>query len=355
MRFVMAGGGTGGHVIPSLAVAEELVRRGHEVLFVGTRRGLEATIVPRAGHPIEWINIGGLQRVGLSQSLRTLLQLPVSIASSLAILHRSRAAAIFSMGGYVAAPVMTAATISGRPIVLMEPNAMPGLVSRRFARRVARALVGFEETAAWFPPGKSEITGLPVRQAFFEITDRAPGEFFHVLLTGGSRGSHRLNEAVRASLPLFRDARLAVRLTIQTGAEEHLQVSRDFNESGLAGEVVPFLHDMPAAYAEADLVISRSGAGAVNELAAAGKASLLVPFPYAADDHQRHNAEALARAGAARLVLDQDFDGRRLFDSVKELAARPNDLRAMGQAARTLARRGAAGRAADLLIVLAGR
>lgn len=355
MLFVMAGGGTGGHVIPSLAVAEELRRLGHEVLFVGTRRGMEATIVPRAGHSIEWINIGGLQRVGTAQTLRTLVQLPASVLKSLAILHRSRAAAVFSMGGYVAAPVMAACVISGRPIVLMEPNAMPGLVSRRFAGRVARALVGFQETTTWFPPGRTEVTGLPVRQAFFEIPEREPSERFEVLITGGSRGSHRLNEAVRQSLPFFRDARRNFRLTVQTGAEEHALVARDFNEAGLDGDVVPFIHDMPAAYAAADLVVSRSGAGAVSELAAAGRPALLVPFPYATDDHQRHNAEALARAGAARVVADAELSGARLFEEVRSFAASPQDLLKMSRAGRTLARPGAAARAAALLVSLSQR
>lgn len=352
----MAGGGTGGHVIPALAVASELCRRGEQVLFIGTRRGMEATLVPRAGFPMAWISIGGLQRVGLRQTLKTLAQLPWSVVKCVRTLRSRRAAAVFSMGGYVAAPVMLAAVVTRTPIVVMEPNAMPGLVSRRFAGRVERALVSFEETARFFPAGRAEVTGLPVRKAFFDIPARAPGSVFEVLITGGSRGSHALNQAARESWPLVRAAGLAVRMKLQSGAAEYEELAREFNATGLDGEVAPFIHDMSAAYAAADLVVSRSGAGAVSELAAAGKPSLLVPFPFATDDHQRHNAEAMRRAGASLLCLESEWSGRRLFELVRDFCARPEELGPMGAAARGLARPGAAARAADVLVALgAGR
>ncbi|MBI5087100.1 MAG: undecaprenyldiphospho-muramoylpentapeptide beta-N-acetylglucosaminyltransferase [Acidobacteria bacterium] len=349
----MAGGGTGGHVIPAVAVAEQLRALGHSSVFVGTHRGLEAAIVPRAGFPIEWIEIGGLQNVGLAQSVRTIAQLPLSVYRSLSVLRRHRAAAVFSMGGYVAAPVMFAAVLAGTPMVLMEPNAMPGLVARRFASRVSRALVSFEQALAFFPPGRAEITGLPVRQAFFDVPPRPAEAQFSVLLTGGSRGSEALNRAAEESWPLFRAAALPLRFTLQCGAAAHPELSRAFGESGLEGEVLPFIDDMAAAYAAADLVVSRSGAGAVSELAAAGRPSLLVPFPQAADDHQRHNAEALQRAGAACMILQRDWSGRTLFESVCELMRHRPRLREMSLAARALARPGAAHRAAQLLVELA--
>ncbi|HEY3440804.1 MAG TPA: undecaprenyldiphospho-muramoylpentapeptide beta-N-acetylglucosaminyltransferase [Paludibaculum sp.] len=347
---MMAGGGTGGHVIPSLAVASELRRIGHDVLFIGTRRGMEATLVPRAGFAIEWIEIGGLQRVGWQQTLRTFVLLPGSIWKCLGILRRSRAAAVFSMGGYVAAPVMMAASLSRIPIVSMEPNALPGMVTRQMAGRVEKALISFDESRHYFPPGRTELTGLPVRQEFFDIPDRPAGSRFSVLITGGSRGSRALNLAARESWPAFRDSSLPVRLVLQCGAAEHHELLREFNESGLDGDVVPFIQDMPAAYAAADLVVSRSGAGAVSELAAAGKPSILVPFPFAADDHQRYNAQAMERAGAARMILEKDWNGARFFETVRELATDPDQRTRMSAAARTAARPGAAHRAAELLI-----
>jgi len=323
---------------------------GHQALFVGTKQGMEASLVPRAGYEIEWIEIGGLQRVGLAQTLKTLAQLPAGVLRSRRILRVRAAAAVFSMGGYVAAPVMQAASWMRIPMIVMEPNAMPGLVTRRMGQRVRHALLNFEEAGRYFPPGSWEITGLPVRQQFFEVPDKEPGKPFHVLITGGSRGSRALNRAARESWPLFRKGGLPVRLTLQSGTNEHGELARDFAEAGLDGEVKPFIEDMAAAYAAADLVISRSGAGAVSELAAAGKPSLLVPFPFAADDHQRMNAEAMQRLGAARVVLEADWDGKRMFEEVREFCLEPERLRSMSRAARSLGHPGAARRAAELLV-----
>jgi UDP-N-acetylglucosamine--N-acetylmuramyl-(pentapeptide) pyrophosphoryl-undecaprenol N-acetylglucosamine transferase len=347
LLFVMAGGGTGGHVVPALAVAEELRRRGHTALFAGTRRGMEARLVPAAGHPIEWIEISGLQRVGWRQRWRTLAALPKSVLQARALLRRHGAAAVFSMGGYVAGPVMLAAWLHGTPMVLMEPNAMPGLVSRWMARVVRRALLNFEETRRYFPADRAELCGLPVRPAFFSLTPRAQDGVLRVLVTGGSRGSRTLNRAVLECLPLPP----AVQLTLQTGADEYAAV-----EAAAAGRctVTPFIEDMPAAYAAADFVVSRSGAGAVAELAAAGKPSLLVPFPYAADDHQYHNAAAFERAGAALLLRDMEMNGAALRAVLVRLATAPEELHRMGAAARRLARPGAAARAAELLEQIGG-
>jgi len=355
LRFLMAGGGTGGHVLPSLAVAELLRRRGHEVFFVGTREGLEARLAPAAGFPIEWIRIGGLKRVGLARTLRTLWQLPAATWRVWRLLGERRPAAIFSLGGYAAGPVMLAAWLRRLPMVLMEPNAMPGVTNRWMGRLAARALISFEEAARYFPPGKAELTGLPVRSEFFALPPKPREATLTVLITGGSQGSQRLNRAARESWPLLREAPFPVRLIHQTGPSSHPDMAAAFQRSGLAGEVVPFIDDMPAAFAAADLVVCRSGAGAVAELAAAGKPALLVPFPYAADNHQWRNAEALARAGAARLVPDAEFTGERLFEEVRALAAEPGALERMGAAARRLARPGAAQRAAELLEQLAQR
>ncbi|MCS6952225.1 MAG: undecaprenyldiphospho-muramoylpentapeptide beta-N-acetylglucosaminyltransferase [Bryobacterales bacterium] len=354
VTFAMAGGGTGGHVMPLLAVAQELRRRGHRPVFIGTRQGLEARLVPAAGFPIEWIEIGGWKRVGLRRALRTLRQLPWSVARVLAIFRRWKPAAVFSLGGYVAAPVMAAALLGRVPYVVMEPNAVPGFASRWFGRFAARALLSFPETAAWFPPGRTELTGVPVREEFFSIPPKPLGEEFVLMISGGSQGSRRLNQAARDSWPLFRESGFAVRFLHQTGPAEYAEVAHAFAGSGLRGEIVSFFEDMAAALAAADLVVCRAGAGALAELAAAGRPAILVPFPYAADDHQRRNAEAAARAGAARVVPDGECTGARLFREVTELASRPDLLEAMGRAARARARPDAARRAATLLEEAAG-
>jgi UDP-N-acetylglucosamine--N-acetylmuramyl-(pentapeptide) pyrophosphoryl-undecaprenol N-acetylglucosamine transferase len=351
----MAGGGTGGHVIPLVAVARELRRRGHAPFFVGTRQGLEARLVPAEGFPIEWIEIGALKRVGPARVVRTLWQLPRSVAQVGRLLKLRRPAAVFSMGGYAAGPAMLAAWLRGIPVVLMEPNAVAGLTNRWMGRFAARALVNFAEAAAQFPGGKTELAGLPVRDEFFSIPPKSRSGVFTLLITGGSQGSRRLNLAARQSWPLFRRADFPLRLIHQCGHQEHTVLAREFAASGLEGEVVPFLEDMPRALAEADLVVCRSGAGAVSELAAAGRPAILVPFPFAADQHQLRNAEALARAGAARLVPDAELTGERLFQEVSRLASDRDALERMGRAARSLARPGAAARAADILEELAGK
>lgn len=349
----MAGGGTGGHVIPALAVARELRERGHEPVFFGTREGFESKLVPEAGFAIEWIEIGGLNRTGWAQTLRTLAVLPGSVLRCLRLLKKYRPAAVFSMGGYVAGPVLMAAILQRIPIVAMEPNAMPGLTNRWISRFVARALLSFKEAARYFPKGRTELIGLPVRREFFDIAPRAPVEVMTVLITGGSRGARSLNRAARESWVLFKASGLPVRLLHQTGKEAYEEIAREFDLSGLDGEVMAFIDDMPAAFSKADLVVCRSGAGAVAEIAAAGRPAILVPFPFAADDHQLHNAEALSRMGAACLVPDAELSGQRLFEEIRGLAERPGEMREMGKRARGFAHPNAAKRATDLLLELA--
>lgn len=342
--FIMAGGGTGGHVIPALAVARELRARGHKVQFIGTRRGIESRLVPKENFPIEWIEIGGLKRVGVRRTLSTLGELPWSIWQAARMLEHAESTAVFSMGGYVAGPVLLAALWKRVPVVVMEPNAVPGFTHRKLSNFVCRALVSFPETTRWFPEGRAEVTGLPIREEFFSIPSKAPSKPLTVLITGGSQGSRTLNRAAEESWPLWEAG--AVRLIHQAGAASFDELVPRFRASGMAGEICAFIEDMPAAFAQADLVVSRAGMGTVSELAAAGKPSILVPLPTASDQHQLRNAEAFEKAGAARLILDQDMNGRRLVEEVKQLAGR---LGQMSDAARAFARPGAAKRAADVL------
>ncbi len=345
-RFLMAGGGTGGHVIPALAVARELKARGHEAFFVGTNQGLEAKLVPDAGFELKCIEIGGLNRVSARQRAVTLAKLPFTTLGCGRLLRG--VSAVFSMGGYAAGPPVMAALLCRIPVIVMEPNALPGFTNRIVGRFVYRALVAFEETARYFPPGRTEVTGVPVREEFFSVPP-PEGDALNLLITGGSRGSRTLNRASRESWPLFRAMGPSVRIVHQTGEAEYESLRDEFARSGIPGQVSPFIADMPAAFAAANLIICRSGAGAVAELAAAGRPSILVPFPFAADDHQARNAEAMERGGAARLVRDAEMNGEKLASLVRELSARPHTLAAMGAEARKLARPGAARRAADTL------
>ncbi len=346
----MAGGGTGGHVIPALAVAREVVRAGHDVLFVGTERGVEARLVPAAGFRLEKIRVGGIKNLGLFTRLASLWRLMSETAAQMKKFREWQPAAVFSMGGYVAGPPVLAALFRGIPVVVMEPNAVPGVTNRWISRWVKRALVSFEETARFFPKGRTEVTGLPVRDEFFQLATKPESQEFVVLITGGSQGSKSLNEAARESWPLFEQSSLPVRFIHQTGLPMYQSLADEFAKAGLPGEVQAFIADMPAAFARADLVVCRSGAGAVSELAAAGKPSVLVPFPFAADNHQLKNAQAFERAGAATLALDREWNGPTFFEAVRNLVNEPARLRAMGENARKLAHPGAARRAAEILL-----
>jgi UDP-N-acetylglucosamine--N-acetylmuramyl-(pentapeptide) pyrophosphoryl-undecaprenol N-acetylglucosamine transferase len=345
MRFVMAGGGSGGHVIPSIAVARELKQKGHEVFFIGTRKGYEAHLVPESGFPIEWIEIGGFMRVGWKQTLKTLVQLPLSVVRCSRLLRG--VAAVFSMGGYVAAPVVIAARIRGTPTIIMEPNAMPGVTNRRSGKLARKVLVSFEEAAAYFPPETVEFTGLPVRREFFEVPNKQAGDVLSVLVTGGSQGSRRLNQAVEEAWPQLQK----YDLVHQTGKLDFDSILPRFQAADAPGQLLPFISDMPEAFAKADIVVCRSGAGTVSELAAAGKPAILVPHPYSADDHQTKNARALERIGAAVVVPDQELNGPRLLSELSKLD--PQKLAQMSRAVRTFAKPGAAERAAALLEELA--
>lgn len=342
----MAGGGTAGHVIPALAVARELRSRGHSVRFIGTRRGIESKLVPAAKFPIDWIEIGGLNRVGLGKMLTSLAELPLSVWAAMRLLDRAKPVAVFSMGGYVAGPVLIAALWRRLPVVVMEPNAVPGFTHRRIAHFVAKALVSFEETVRYFPKGRAEITGRPVCDEFFAIARKARIDMLTILITGGSQGSQTLNRAAEQSWPLWKKD--SVRLIHQTGERAYEDLAPKFRASGIPGEISAFLDDMPRVFAEADLILSRSG-GTVSEIAAAGKPSILVPLPGAADQHQLRNAQAFDKAGAARLVLDSEMTGTRLVEVVTRLASERGLLEKMSLAARALARPGAATRAADVL------
>lgn len=352
MKFVMAGGGTGGHIIPALAVAEELRERGHEPIFVGTRHGMEARLVPNAGFPIEWIEIGGLNRVGLTERLRTLWQLPLSVVKVFGILERNRAVGVFSMGGYVAGPVVLAALLKGVPVTVMEPNAIPGMTNRKLARFTTRALVNFEETMRYFPEGRAEVTGVPVRREFFAAPRKNGEGRFTLLVTGGSQGSRTLNTAAVAAWDLFAKAGAPIRIIHQAGRDNSDALRPAFLRAGLSGEVVDFIPNMPAAFVEADLVLCRAGASTVSELAAAGRPSILVPFPFAADDHQQHNAEAMARSGAAIVIADRQMTGQRLFDEVTRLMLDRPTLDSMAHSAKSMAKPFAAQEAADVLLEL---
>ena len=347
--FIIAAGGTGGHLFPGLAVADELRRRdpATRVVFAGTPKGLESRLVPRAGHELVLLPILPLNGVGVARALQGLLVLPRGLLRSAALVRRLRPEAVLGVGGYAGGPVVLAAAVMGVPTVILEPNAKPGFTNRVLRPFVRRAACSYEEARREFGP-KGVVTGNPVRGGFASLPRKAHGAPYTLLAFGGSQGSRVLNEALVSALPhLPGPARL--RIVHQTGTAMRERVAGAYAAAGREAEVLEFLDDMEARFAGADLVLCRSGATTCAELTAAGKASVLVPFALAADDHQRSNARALEAAGAARMIEEKELSGERVARAVMETLEAPGRLDAMEGAARALGRPDAAARVADLL------
>jgi UDP-N-acetylglucosamine--N-acetylmuramyl-(pentapeptide) pyrophosphoryl-undecaprenol N-acetylglucosamine transferase len=347
--FLIAAGGTGGHLFPGLAVADELRARhpGAEVVFVGTPRGLEGRLVPAAGYPLELLPILPLNAVGLARMLRGLLALPRAFLRGLGLLRRLRPEAVLGVGGYAGGPIVLLASLLGVRTVILEPNARPGFTNRVLRPFVRRAACAYEETRQAFGP-KGVTTGNPVRGAFFGLARKEHRPPLTLLAFGGSQGSRVLNRALVEALPLLPGPD-RLRIVHQTGEAQRAQVAAAYAAAGREAEVAPFLDDMPRRFAEADLVLSRSGATTCAEICAASKAAVLVPFALAADDHQRENARALEAAGAARMIEEKDLEGPTLAGVLRALVDEPGRLGPMEAAAGRLARPDAAARVAALL------
>ena len=357
LRLLLAGGGTGGHVIPALVLAREFQRRdpAREVLFVGSPRGIETRLVPPAGFPLEVLQIGMLQGQSAAARLQTLLELPRAVWKARRILDRFRPDVVLGVGGYASGPMMLAAAIGGIPLAVFEPNAVPGLVNRWMAPYVARAFVAFDEASRYFPAGKAVVTGIPVRHEFFNVPPAEHRPPFTVLVFGGSQGARSLNRAVIEALPSLDQQKPPLALLHQTGENEYNRVQEEIAKHSVPAEVFAFLDRMWEAFARADLVVCRAGASTIAELAAAGRAAILVPYPAAANEHQLRNAEALQRAGAALLIVDRDLSGERLASALRELLARPEQLLQMEAAMRRRAHPDAASRIVNELERLAHR
>jgi UDP-N-acetylglucosamine--N-acetylmuramyl-(pentapeptide) pyrophosphoryl-undecaprenol N-acetylglucosamine transferase len=347
--IVIAAGGTGGHLFPGIAVADELVRRdaSTRVVFAGTPRGLESRLVPRAGYGLELLPVLPLKSVGAARMALGLLALPRALWRAAGLVRRLRPAAVLGVGGYAGGPVVLAAALLGVRTVILEPNARPGFTNRVLRPLVDRAACAYEECARSFGR-KGVITGTPVRAGFAGLPSRERRLPLTLLAFGGSQGSRVLNEAMVAALPRLPPAS-ALRVVHQTGAAMRDEVAEAYAAAGREAEVAAFLDDMAARVGAADLVLSRSGATTCAELTASGRAAILVPFARAADDHQRVNAQALEAAGAARMIEERDLTGESLAREIGGLAASPERIAAMETAARRLGRPDAAARVADLL------
>ena len=357
MRVLIAGGGTGGHLYPGIAVAEEVRARGGEVLFVGTARGIEAKAVPAAGYPLELLEVSGLKRMGLVKTVQGLARVPVALARSLGIVRRFKPDVVLGVGGYASGPMVLAAALARYPTAIQEQNSVPGFTNRTLGRFVRAVLVAFEEARRYFPARKVVLTGNPVRRRFVE---RAAGQAQSggtLLVVGGSQGARAVNDLVLGAAEVLAAQGALPPLVHQTGTADAERCQDRYRALGLAERVTvrPFIEDMAAALGEAQLVVGRAGALTLAELAIVGRPAVLIPLPTAADDHQSKNAAAFAAAGAAVVLPQADATGATLAATLAPLLADPPRRLQMAQAMRTLARPTAAADVVQQLAALAAR
>jgi UDP-N-acetylglucosamine--N-acetylmuramyl-(pentapeptide) pyrophosphoryl-undecaprenol N-acetylglucosamine transferase len=358
LTIVFAGGGTGGHLYPGLAVAETLARRRPQarIEWVGAERGLEKRVVPQAGYPLFALRLHGLAGAGLVARVRGVLAAAVAVVRLVRWMRERRPQLAVGVGGYASGPAMLAALVLRVPTLVQEQNHWPGATNRFLSRHVDAVCVP-SEAARTSLGGRGHVTGNPVREAFGRAGELPQGERLSLLVFGGSRGARSINRAATAALEQLAALTPPPRIVHQTGADDIDRVRDAYARHyppNLA-TVEPFFDDMPERMAAASLVVCRSGASTLSELCAAGRPAILVPYPHAAGDHQRRNAEVLAAAGAAEIIADAELDGTRLFELIRALAADRPRLEAMAEAARALGRLDAAERIADVAEALLER
>jgi len=356
LGMVIAGGGTGGHLFPGIAVAEEFLRRdpGNRILFIGTERGLEKRILSGMGLPLKTIPVEGLKGRGPARAAGALGKIPAGLFASFRILHEFRPAIVLGVGGYASGPAVLAARIMGTATAIAEQNAFPGLTNRMLGRFADRIFLSFAASRRWFPARRTQVTGNPIRAAFLE--ERPPEEKndprFTVLIFGGSQGAHAINRFVGEALDGLRHLKDRLRFIHQAGEKDREVVAAAYREGNFAAEVSPFIMDMAAAYRAADLLICRAGATSIAEITASGKAAILIPFPFAVNDHQTKNAEILARAGAVEMIAEKDLSGELLASAIERLSRNPEAVRNMETAASALGNRRAAEEIVDACLAL---
>lgn len=351
MKLLVAGGGTGGHLFPGIAVAEEFLARdpGNEVLFVGTERGVEAKLLPKLGYRLELIAAAGVRGKSLFGQLKGMAGLLYGYSQSRAILKEFKPDLVLGVGGYASAPVILAARGMLIPRFVHEQNAIPGMTNKLLSRIANQAFISLEESRKFFPEDKTLLTGNPLRkQILAEVAhpSSVPSLMkggneqggFHLLVFGGSLGAHSINMTLAAAAPLL--VKLAGKLTIthQTGEKDFAEVSGAYRSAGIIANVVPFIDNMAAAYRAADLIICRAGATTIAEVTACGKPCIFIPFPHAVDDHQRKNAEALLKCSAGFMMLERELTAENLVEKIAELVASPDLLLNTGDNGRAIAR-----------------
>lgn len=342
MRLLIAGGGTGGHLFPGVAIAEELRAREPEaaIKFVGTRRGIEARVLPDLGWDLDFIEVSGLKTVGAAGAVKGLFRLPRALWQARRIVKQFAPDAVIGVGGYASGPVVLAAKLRGIPTAICEQNSIPGLTNKMLGKLVRSVFLSFDESKRFFKPKKIVMSGNPVRRELVQkLLAAAPEtrERVHVLVVGGSQGAVAVNElASKALVTLAKESALAI--THQTGEKDLEATSARYREAGVTADCRAFIKDMAAAYREADLIIGRAGATTVAELAIAGKPAVFIPYPFAADNHQELNAREMADKGAALMFRQAELTADKLADALRPLLADASKRAEMGRAMKQLAR-----------------
>jgi UDP-N-acetylglucosamine--N-acetylmuramyl-(pentapeptide) pyrophosphoryl-undecaprenol N-acetylglucosamine transferase len=343
VKLLIAGGGTGGHVFPALAIAKEWMSRGKErdVVLVGTQRGIEMKLVPQAGLPLETLRVAGLKGKGGTTLAKNLAMLGSGLSDAFRVLGKHKPVAAFGVGGYAAGPMMLATWMSGIPNMIFEPNAEPGFTNRVLAKMSRRIATGYEVSArAW--GAKAQVTGCPVRAEFFSIEQRSPQKPYRLLITGGSQGALVINRTVIDTMDRLAERKGDLSIVHQTGERDYNAVRTAYARREFPAEVVPFLANMAERFAWADLIVCRAGAITAAEIAAAGRAAIFIPFGHATDSHQLRNAQEMARAGAGRLIAEPELTPERLYTEIFSLLDQPGEIEHQSCAARSLARPNAA-------------
>src|SRR5712691_3689901 len=339
VKLLIAGGGTGGHVFPALAIAQEWLSRGNEreVVLVGTHRGIEMKLVPQAGLPLETLRVAGLKGKGGATLLKNLAMLAPAMLDARRVFRKHKPVAAFGVGGYAAGPMLLATWLARVPNIIFEPNAEPGFTNKILARISTRIATGYEISArAWGK--KAIVTGCPVRPEFFSITPRPLAKPFRLLTTGGSQGALPINRTVVDSMDRLAARKNALAIVHQTGERDYNAVRTAYARREIKAEVVPFLTNMPEQFAWADIIVCRAGAITAAEVAAAGRAAIFIPFGRATDSHQLRNAQEMSRAAAGRLISEPELTPEKLTGEIFSLLDQPQEIVKLSTAARGLAR-----------------
>jgi UDP-N-acetylglucosamine--N-acetylmuramyl-(pentapeptide) pyrophosphoryl-undecaprenol N-acetylglucosamine transferase len=343
VKLLIAGGGTGGHVFPALAIAREWLSRGNEreVVLVGTQRGIEMRLVPQAGLPLETLRVAGLKGKGGATLLKNLAMLFPAMLDARHVLRKHSPVAAFGVGGYAAGPMLLATWLGRVPNIIFEPNAEPGFTNKVLARISTRIATGYEVSAqSWGK--KAIVTGCPVRPEFFSIVPRKLEKPFRLLITGGSQGALPINRAFVDAMDRLAARKNELSIVHQTGERDYDAVRTAYARREILAEVVPFLTDMPERFAWADVIVCRAGAITAAEVVAAGRAAIFIPFGRATDSHQLRNAEEMSRAGAGRLISESELTADKLASEIFSLLDQPQEIEKLSTSARALSRPNAA-------------